>query len=46
MKILKRQSLKNLGDAVANKHLGKCVKVCLTNIQVTKSQKHYEDKTM
>ena len=29
---------KNLGDVVANEHLGKCVKVCLTNIQVTESQ--------
>ena len=30
---------KNLGDVVANEHLGKYVKVCLTNIQVTESQR-------
>ena len=33
---------KNLDDAVTNEHLGKCVKVCLTNIQVTKSQSNME----
>ena len=37
---------KKLGDAVTNEHLDTCVKVCLTDIQVTKSQKHYGDKTM
>ena len=34
MKILEKQSQKNLGNMVANEHLGKCVKVCLTNIWV------------
>ena len=29
---------KNLGDMVANKNLGKCVKVSLTDIWVTESQ--------
>ena len=33
---------KNLGDVVPNEHLGKCVKVCLTNIHVTKSQSNME----
>ena len=36
MKILERWSQKNLGDAVANEHLEKCVKVCLTDIPLTK----------
>ena len=40
MKILERQSQKNVCGTVANEHLGKCVKVCLTDIQVTESQKH------
>ena len=42
MEILNRQSQKNWGDAVANEHLGKCVKVCLTDIWVTKSQSNME----
>ena len=42
MEMLKRQSWKNLGDMVANEHLGKCVKVCLTDIWVTKSQRDME----
>ena len=30
---------------VANEHLGQCVKVCLTDIWVTKSQNNMEDQT-
>ena len=45
MKILERQSQKNLGDAVANEHLGKCVRMCLTYIWVTKSQIEMEKQT-
>ena len=33
---------RNLGDVVANEHLSKCVKVCLTDILVTKSQSNME----
>ena len=33
---------KNLGDTVTNEHLGKCVRMCLTHIQVTKSQKTWK----
>ena len=39
------QSWKNLGDVVANEHLGKCVKVCLTDIQVSKSQNIMETRS-
>ena len=41
MRMLKRQSQENWYDAIANEHLGKGVKVCMTDIWVTKSQKHY-----
>ena len=42
MKILERQSQKNLGDAVANKDLDKCARMCLTDIWVTKIQSDME----
>ena len=42
MKILERQSQKNLGDVVANKHLDKRPRMCLTDIRVTKSQSDME----
>ena len=41
MEILKKWSQK-LGDVVVNEHLGKCVKVCMTDIWVTKSQSNME----
>ena len=42
MKILERQSQKILGDMVANEHLTKCAKVCLTDIWVAESQSDME----
>ena len=42
MSTQKRQSHKYLGDVVINQHQDNCVKVCLTNIQVTKSQSNME----
>ena len=45
MKILGRRSWKNLSDMVANEHLGKCVKVCLTDIQVSESQSIMETRS-
>ena len=44
MIMLKRQSQKNLGDAVINLHLGHCVRICLTDIWVTKSQNDMETR--
>ena len=38
IKILERKYCKKLGDAVANEHLGKCARTCLTNIWVAGSQ--------
>ena len=38
MKIVRKGSKENLGDALANEHLGKCVKCILTNTQVAGSQ--------
>ena len=38
MKGVIKGSQKNLGDAVANEHLGKCVKCALTDIQAAESQ--------
>ena len=38
MKILEKWSQKYFGDVVAKECLGKCVKVCLSDIQVTESQ--------
>ena len=38
MKIVQKGSRENLGNAVANEHLGKCVKHVLTDIQVAGSQ--------
>ena len=45
MKIVERWSQKNLGDVVVNEHLGKCVKVCLTDILVTESQNIMETQS-
>ena len=45
MKRLGRWSQKKLGDVVAYEHLGKCVKVCLTNIQVAESQSGMETRS-
>ena len=44
MKILERQPQKNLGDAVASEHLDKCVRMCLTDIGVTKNQNDMEKR--
>ena len=40
-----REVSKNLGDMVANDCLGKCVKVCLTDIWVTESQSIMETQS-
>ena len=42
IKILERQSHKMLDDVAANEHLGKCARMCLTNIQVAGSQNGME----
>ena len=44
MKILERKSRKNLGDVVANEHLGKYVRVCMTDIWVDESQNMMETR--
>ena len=41
----KKKKKKKIGDAVANEHLGKCVKVCLTDIWVTESQSVMETRS-
>ena len=41
MSTQKRQS-HNVGDAVINQHQENCIKLCLTDIQVTKSQSGME----
>ena len=38
MKMQETWSWKNLGDVVTNECLGKCVRMCLTDIQVAESQ--------
>ena len=42
MRMQKRQAWENWGDAIANKHLGKCVKVCMTDIWVAENQNMME----
>ena len=42
--IIGKAVLKNLGDVVANKHLGKCVIVRMTDIQVAESQTMIDTK--
>ena len=37
IEIVGKRSWENLGDMVANEHLGKCVKCILTDIQVAGS---------
>ena len=34
--------MSNLGDGLANEHLGKCVRTCFTDIQVAGSQSDME----
>ena len=45
MKIVQKGSQEYLGDAVANKHLGKCVKCVLTDIQGNKSKSIMETQS-
>ena len=42
MKMQERWSQKYLSEAVTNQHLGKCTKVCSTDIQVAESQNDME----
>ena len=42
IRMLKRQSQNSFGDVVTNWHQGKCVKLCLTDMQVAGSQNNME----
>ena len=45
MKILTKQSKENFDDMVANECQDKCVRMCLIDIQVTKSQSIMETQS-